>query len=276
MGRTKEKYKKKKRKEFIKQLELFSNMEQFKFVYINNEKTNFFISSMGRIFTINYKKQGEIHMLKTYLDDDCYEQIALKYKGKNYCFKIHKLVALYFIPKPDDATEVHHKDGNTLNNKVTNLQWLTKEEHALITKIMNQYDVRIGEDSPLCKYSREQMMNVCRLLYENTLSLKEISDETGVPYHTINLMRNRANSRKDVKYEYDISNYNQFKNIKYSDELIHNVCKLLEKYKEIGTLLTNPTKCDEDISNKFNINKSVVKSVRLHKRRKNISKNYNF
>ena len=39
-------------------------------------------------------------------------------------FLIHRLVALAFLPNPDNLPCVHHIDGNRLNNKLDNLKWV--------------------------------------------------------------------------------------------------------------------------------------------------------
>lgn len=44
---------------------------------------------------------------------------------------IHRLVALSFIQKPDGNMEVNHKDGNRHNNRVENLEWVTRGENIL-------------------------------------------------------------------------------------------------------------------------------------------------
>lgn len=43
---------------------------------------------------------------------------------------VHRLVALAFLPPPKEGqTEINHKDGNKLNNVVTNLEWCSHSEN---------------------------------------------------------------------------------------------------------------------------------------------------
>ena len=45
---------------------------------------------------------------------------------RHLCF-VHRLVALNFIPNPDNLPEINHKDENKKNNNVDNLEWCDRK-----------------------------------------------------------------------------------------------------------------------------------------------------
>lgn len=63
-----------------------------------------------------------------------YRRVSIK--GKHYT--IHRLMALAFIPNPDNLPQVNHIDGNKLNNDISNLEWCTNQynqKHAWKNKL---------------------------------------------------------------------------------------------------------------------------------------------
>lgn len=68
---------------------------------------------------------------KNRTDSGC--QICLNITGKTAEYDIHRLVARFFLNKPEDYSPrdyvVHHIDNNSYNNSVTNLIYLKKETH---------------------------------------------------------------------------------------------------------------------------------------------------
>ena len=55
------------------------------------------------------------------LVDDC---------GKRTFGGLHRWIAKAFIENPNNYDVVHHKDHNPQNNKIENLQWISKQDHC--------------------------------------------------------------------------------------------------------------------------------------------------
>lgn len=89
---------------------------------------DYYIDEHGNVFSI---KSGKLKKLKPYLDSKKrYFSIKLTDNNGNLKHKlIHRLVAETYIPNPNNLPEVHHKDNNTYNSEVSNLQWCTRKEN---------------------------------------------------------------------------------------------------------------------------------------------------
>lgn len=70
--------------------------------------------------------------LKPRKDGYGYERIVISERTENQTqVSIHRLVALLFIPNPENKPEVNHKDRNKSNNSKDNLEWCTRPENNL-------------------------------------------------------------------------------------------------------------------------------------------------
>lgn len=80
----------------------------------------FSVNAFGRIC-----RTETLQELKTYTNSRGYKIVTLKKKVK----RVHRLVAEAFIPNPEGKEIVNHKDGDTTNNCVENLEWSTASEN---------------------------------------------------------------------------------------------------------------------------------------------------
>jgi len=56
-----------------------------------------------------------------------YCNVSLINENHKKTLKVHRLVALAFIDNPENKSDVNHKDKNKLNNKLMNLEWMTRK-----------------------------------------------------------------------------------------------------------------------------------------------------
>lgn len=69
-------------------------------------------------------------------DSHGYKMVSLRVDRKSKHMLVHRLVALTFLPNPDDKPQVNHIDGDKTNNRLENLEWNTSSEnirHAFAT-----------------------------------------------------------------------------------------------------------------------------------------------
>lgn len=85
------------------------------------------VSNTGRVRSLNYKRTGKTKVLKQGTDKDDYKKVVLCKDGKNKVYLVHRLVALAFIPNPNNYPMINHKDENRINNAVWNLEWCTQQ-----------------------------------------------------------------------------------------------------------------------------------------------------
>ena len=95
---------------------------------------------------------GKIHT-KTPLKQEVsrgYGRVVLYRDGKRHRLLVHRIVAVAFIPNPNNLPCVNHKDEDRLNNRADNLMWCTPKENTMwgncrskiskaVSKPVNQY-----------------------------------------------------------------------------------------------------------------------------------------
>ena len=105
----------------------------FKKIILDGEETRWSVNEEGQI---RNDETGKF-LIGTILHTYRYINFRWNHKQKNK--SVHRLVAEAFLPNPDNLPYVHHKDGNRLNNKLDNLEWVSAAEN---NKIKNKKPVQ--------------------------------------------------------------------------------------------------------------------------------------
>lgn len=85
---------------------------------------NYSVSNTGKVR--NDKKNKEKALVKS---STGYAKTDLYSNGKRFCKRTHRLVGEAFVPNPYNKPEINHKDGNKLNNRADNLEWVNRSEN---------------------------------------------------------------------------------------------------------------------------------------------------
>ena len=101
--------------------EIFKDIEGYKGLYQ--------ISNLGNVKSLHCNKE-KIMKLTIRSKNYPYYFVGLLKNGKRKYFAVHRLVAMMFIPNPNNYEQVDHLDGNKLNNNVENLEWVTPKENT--------------------------------------------------------------------------------------------------------------------------------------------------
>lgn len=92
--------------------------------FIKGYENLYKINSNGEIYSCWYKK------IMTYNEtEDGYYYVNLSREDGRKKYRIHRLLAIQFIPNPDNLPEVDHIDRNKKNNSLDNLRWVSKKDN---------------------------------------------------------------------------------------------------------------------------------------------------
>ena len=107
------------------------------------------ISNLGRVKSLSreiYNKRGYFKtkdkilkqcVIKYY----CYTFIS--YNGEKNTYTVHRLVAKYFIDNIHNKPQVNHKNSNSSDNRIENLEWVSARENECHKQSKNKNNTSI-------------------------------------------------------------------------------------------------------------------------------------
>lgn len=201
--------------------------------------------------------------------------------GKVLQIPVHILMAKVWLknPDPDKYTQVNHIDGDKLNPKLENLEWVTPSlntQHAhdtWLNKGKNYSDGSIyayenaianpyTDSDNTTVHSEDALREICQMISDGYRDV-DITRLTGYKRRFINFIRhNELPLYRDIINEY---NFSFKKEQRSSPELVKLICERLQTTKGTGIL---------QIARDFNVDRKTVGNIKNRKTFTNISKAY--
>lgn len=232
--------------------EVFYKINGYKYYYVS--KNAIFYSSFYKKFL--HKKVSKFpHYVKISLVNN---------EGIRDTCAVHRVV-FYTINgrslNPD--MEINHIDGRKWFNCIENLEETTSLEntrHAMFSTNTRENLWNPNEIHSICKMIQDGLTT--REIYNNDWISEKLSyDSLKVLVHHL---INHTKFWVDISSKYNLSNWNSISK-KYSDETIHEICRLLENGKS-----------PKEIEDQLNVPLKYISSIKTRSARKDISSAYNF
>lgn len=122
-----------------------------------------------------------------------YPAVTLRYENRQYSLSVHRLVAIAFIPNPNNLPCINHKNGVRSDYRIENLEWCDLKQnaqHALDTGL-----TPYGENSPIAKLTGADVVEVFKMKASG-MKGTEIAKRFGVYKNTIYHILNGHNWKR--------------------------------------------------------------------------------
>lgn len=134
--------------------------------------------------TYEVSDQGNLRRvvpLKFQLNRKGYPQCAIYRKKRKTTIAVHRLVAMAFLPEPEEGKDqVNHIDGTKTNNSPENLEWVTNHQNALHAQANGLFVQRKGEAHGMAKITREQADAIRKECRAKGATHRQIAERYGI------------------------------------------------------------------------------------------------
>jgi len=139
---------------------------------------DYWISESGELWS------GLTHtMMKARADKDGYAVVAIR-TGRGTAYRrVHRLIAIAWIPNPLGYPMVLHRDDNKMNNSISNLYWGTQQDNMADSKSNGTFP--IGSKNGMARLTDSQVYEMKEIRHRIGATISELTFMFDTPGQTV-------------------------------------------------------------------------------------------
>jgi hypothetical protein len=224
--------------------------------------TKYYVSEEGKIFS---SQTGRIKELKSTLDTSNYKRLNIRCdNGKVKRYLVHRLVAICFLPNPENLLEVNHKNGDKLDNRVCNLEWVTRHQnmqHAFDSGL----NTNLGSNNGKAILDEKQAIEIYKCLFEGQLE-KDLALRFNVNKGVIKKIKYKTSWFHVLKDFPDIDV--KYKSKSLSESTARWVCEKLQEGLKVSEIIL--------LSTNDRVTEDIIRDIKRRRSFKHVSVGYSW
>jgi hypothetical protein len=157
------------------------------------------ISNLGNVKSLEKKlKNGngyavrkEIIMTPGKKEND-YLFVYLCKNGSKKAFYVHRLVAIHYIPNPENKPEVNHKKSNKTDNRYFMLEWNTREENLVHSYKEGTRKPQFGSSNSAARLTENKVKKIREIYSLGETSQRKLAESFNVSHAIIHGVINKT------------------------------------------------------------------------------------
>lgn len=152
----------------------------------------------------NIRNDSRMKPVKPTKRKDGYLDVVLRVNKERVRSMVHRLVALTYVPNPDNKPQVNHIDNIRDSNHYSNLEWVTAAENIQHAARQGRLNDTSGDNHGFATLTNEQVHEICKRIVLGE-SLTRLAEEFGSNVKTLSNIRTgkrwtSISSQYDLKY----------------------------------------------------------------------------